>query len=46
MVFGRMKASLDFNPFMLRGIDKVRKETGILIMALNIHKLAVKSRKE
>ena len=45
-VFGRMKASLGFNRFMLRGIDKVRKETGILIMALNMHKLAVRSRKE
>ena len=45
-VFGRMKASLGFTRFMLRGIDKVRKETGILIMALNIHKLAVRSRME
>ena len=42
-VFGRMKASLGFTRFMLREIDKVRKETGILIMALNIHKLAVRS---
>ena len=41
-----MKAFFGFNQFMLRGIDKVRKETGILIMALNIDKLAVKSRKE
>lgn len=43
-VFGQMKAYLNFNQFMLRGIDKVRKETGIVIMALNIHKLAVRAR--
>ena len=43
-VFGQMKAYLNFNRFMLRGIDKVRKETGIIIMALNMHKLAVRAK--
>ena len=43
-VFGQMKAYLKFNRFMLRGIDKVRKETGIIIMALNMHKLAVRAK--
>ncbi|WP_438730642.1 transposase [Enterococcus sp. DIV1314a] len=45
-VFGRMKASLGFNRFMLWGIDKVRKEIGILITALTMHKLAVRERNE
>ena len=45
-LFGWMKASLGFNRFMLRGIDKVRKETGIIIMALNMQKLAVRERNE
>ncbi|KAF0365348.1 hypothetical protein GBP13_01445 [Pediococcus acidilactici] len=34
-----MKASLRFNRFSMRGIDKVTKETGIVIVALNIMKL-------
>ncbi|WP_143464226.1 transposase, partial [Secundilactobacillus pentosiphilus] len=35
-VFGRMKASLGFKRFMVRGLNKVTKETGIVIMALNM----------
>ncbi|WP_261976407.1 transposase, partial [Lactiplantibacillus plantarum] len=38
-VFGKMKASLHFNRFSVRGFDKVTKETGIVILALNIMKL-------
>ncbi|KON38520.1 transposase, partial [Lactiplantibacillus plantarum] len=37
-VFGKMKASLHFNPFSVRGFDKVTKEAGIVILALNIMK--------
>ena len=38
-VFGKMKASLHFNRFSVRGFDKVTKEAGIVILALNIMKL-------
>ncbi len=38
-VFGRMKASLGFKRFMVRGLNKVTKETGIVIMALNMAKM-------
>ncbi|MBT1150278.1 transposase, partial [Lactiplantibacillus argentoratensis] len=37
-VFGKMKASLHFNRFSVRGFDKVTKEAGIVILALNIMK--------
>ncbi|MFI3939157.1 IS1182 family transposase [Vagococcus fluvialis] len=40
-VFGWMKACLGFNRFHVRGINNVKKESGILILALNIIKLAV-----
>ena len=39
-IFGRMKAYLRFNRFSVRGLDKVSKETGIVMIALNILKLA------
>ncbi|WP_048000899.1 IS1182 family transposase [Lactiplantibacillus herbarum] len=38
-IFGKMKASLRFNRFSVRGLEKVTKEAGIVIMALNIMKL-------
>jgi len=38
-VFGRMKAYLGFKRFMVRGLSKVTKETGIVIMALNMAKM-------
>ncbi|WP_125760523.1 IS1182 family transposase [Companilactobacillus hulinensis] len=38
-VFGKMKASLHFNRFSVRGLEKVKKEAGIVVMALNILKL-------
>ena len=41
-VFGCMKASLGFTRYHVRGLEKVRKESGIVIMALNIMNLAVK----
>ncbi|WP_244593820.1 transposase, partial [Apilactobacillus micheneri] len=41
-VFGKLKASLRFNRFSVRGIEKVKKETGFTIMALNIRKLMTK----
>ncbi|WP_353340472.1 transposase, partial [Apilactobacillus micheneri] len=41
-VFGRLKASLRFNRFSVRGIEKVKKEAGFAIMALNIRKLMTK----
>ena len=39
-VFGRMKASLGFTRFSVRGLGKVLKETGIVSLALNMMKLA------
>lgn len=38
-IFGKMKACLHFNRFSLRGSDKVNKEMGIVVMALNVLKL-------
>lgn len=38
-VFGRLKAYLHFNRFSVRGLTKVKRETGILVMALNMIKL-------
>lgn len=45
-VFGMMKASLGFTRYHVRGLSKVKKETSILIMALNMMKLAASSGKE
>lgn len=39
-VFGRLKASLRFTRFSVRGMDRVSKEMGIVLMAMNINKLA------
>lgn len=44
-VFGKMKACLGFTRYTVRGLEKVRKQSGILIMALNMMKLATLSRK-
>ncbi|KRM68263.1 transposase [Apilactobacillus ozensis DSM 23829 = JCM 17196] len=41
-VFGKLKASLRFNRFSVRGIEKVKKEIGFTVMALNIRKLMTK----
>ena len=38
-IFGRMKAYLHFNRFSVRGLDKVKREAGLVVMALNILKL-------
>lgn len=38
-VFGKMKASLKFTRFTVRGLEKVKKQSGILIMALNMMKM-------
>lgn len=43
-VFGRMKACLGFTRYHVRGMEKVRKETGLLVLALNMMKLAVRER--
>lgn len=40
-VFGRMKAYLGFTRYHVRGMEKVKKETGLLVLALNMMKLAV-----
>lgn len=39
-VFGFMKACLGFTRYTVRGLDKVRKQTGLLITAINMMKLA------
>jgi len=41
-VFGRLKQNWGFRRFLLRGIEKVNTEWGILCMAHNIAKVAVK----
>jgi len=38
-VFGNMKACLGFKRFHVRGLDKVKKEMMIVVMALNIRKM-------
>ena len=40
-VFGFLKAILHFTRFTVRGIDKVRNEIGIALMAVNLRKLAI-----
>ena len=40
-VFGRLKENWGFRRFLLRGIEKVKTEFGLLCMAHNIAKLAV-----
>ena len=40
-VFGRVKQDWDFRRFMLRGMDKVKTEWGLLCIAHNITKMAV-----
>ena len=43
-VFGWMKACLHFTRYHVLGMEKVKKETGILILALNMRKLAAMKR--
>lgn len=43
-VFGRMKACLGFTRYHVRGMEKVKRETGLLVLALNVMKLAVAGR--
>ncbi len=43
-VFGFMKASLGFTRFHVRGLEKVKKETGILALAINMRKLVAQER--
>ncbi|SFE52481.1 Transposase DDE domain-containing protein, partial [Enterococcus casseliflavus] len=38
-VFGFMKACLGFTRYTVRGLEKVRKQTGLLITAINMMKL-------
>lgn len=38
-VFGYMKASLRFTRYTVRGIEKIKNQTGLLIMAINMIKL-------
>ena len=45
-VFGCMKACLGFTRYHVRGMEKVRRETGLVILALNMMKLAVNSRQK
>lgn len=45
-VFGRMKACLGFTRYHVRGMEKVKKETGLLVLALNMMKLAVLGREK
>jgi hypothetical protein len=40
-VFGRLKEDWGFRRFLLRGIEKVKTEFGLLCMAQNMAKLAV-----
>ncbi|HHO1404796.1 TPA: IS5/IS1182 family transposase, partial [Staphylococcus aureus] len=39
-VFGFMKAILGFTRMSVRGINKVKRELGFVLMALNIRKIA------
>lgn len=42
-VFGGLKGYLRFNRFSVRGLDRVKKEAGIAIMAMNIRKLVAQA---
>ncbi|MGH1747285.1 hypothetical protein ABE951_13265 [Enterococcus entomosocium] len=39
IVFGFMKACLDFTRYTVRGLEKVRKQSGLLITTINRMKL-------
>ncbi|WP_244049604.1 transposase, partial [Staphylococcus argenteus] len=41
-VFGFMKAILGFTRMSVRGINKVKRELGFVLMALNIRKIAAR----
>jgi len=42
-VFGNIKQNMNFKRFMLRGIDKVETEIGLIAMAHNLKKVSLKS---
>ncbi|WP_157048006.1 transposase, partial [Liquorilactobacillus hordei] len=42
-VFGGLKACLGFKRFSVRGLEKVKREAGIALMAMNIRKLVAKN---
>jgi len=42
-VIGQIKPALGFTRFLLRGLDKVRHEWGLVCMAINLRKLAAAS---
>lgn len=42
-VFGGLKACLGFRRFSVRGLEKVKREAGIALMAMNIRKLVAKN---
>ena len=42
-IFGNIKHNMNFKRFMLRGIDKVETEIGLIAMAHNLNKLAIMS---
>jgi len=42
-VFGNIKQNMNFKRFMLRSIDKVTVETGLIAMAHNLRKAAIAS---
>ena len=44
-VFGFMKAILGFTRMSVRGINKVKRELGFVLMALNIRKVTAQSAK-
>lgn len=43
-VFGQMKACLGVTRYHVRGLEKVKKETGLVVLAFNMMKLAVRER--
>ncbi|WP_026814977.1 transposase, partial [Arenibacter certesii] len=40
-VFGNIKHNMDFRRFMLRGLDKVETEIGLIAMAHNLKKVSL-----
>ena len=40
-VFGNIKQNMNFKRFMLRGIDKVNVEVGVIAMAHNLKKYSL-----
>jgi hypothetical protein len=42
-VFGQIKSALGFTRFLLRGLEKVQHEWGLVCLASNLRKLAAAS---